>query len=152
MKSVTEFFTFKLVKGIDAKAALVTEGKTPEEIEQSLSEAFKFEGDKLKHFVNSMEVASSNMENLMGIQVVSLNEGETIPEKAVKIEEHYYVPEFKSTKPAPAKAAVKSKDGGKGGKKNKGPKPSPWGLTPEEKAAKKGKSLNSQASAGKKDS
>ena len=151
MKSVTEFFTFKIVKGIDAKKALETEGKSPEEVEQSLGETFKFEGDKLKHFLNCMEVASTNMENLMSVQVVSLNEGETIPDKAVKMEEHYYVPEFKSSKPAPAKAAVKSKDGGKGGKKNKGPKPSPWGMSPEELAAKKGKGKAAETPAPKKD-
>ena len=50
MKSVTEFFNIKLNKGIAARAALLAEGKTAEEVEQSLSESFKIEGDKLKHF------------------------------------------------------------------------------------------------------
>jgi hypothetical protein len=152
MRSVTEFFSFKLVKGISAKTALAAEGKSPEEIEASLAETFKFEGDKLKQFLNCMEVASTNMENLTSVQVISINEGESAPEKAIKIEELYYVPEFKSTTPPPAMGIKKKPGSGPGGGKGKSdrPKTSPWGLTPEEIAAKKGKGKAAAATAPKK--
>ncbi len=144
MKSVTEFWMINLGKGLAAKTALAAEGKTPEEIQQSMGETFKMEGDKLKHFINAVEVASQNAEKLSRVLVVSLAEGETIPQKAVKVEEHYYVPEFEKA-PKPKVEAGKSdgKGKGRGGEKRKGsggPKESPWGLSPEQKAAKKGKS------------
>lgn len=141
MKSVTEFFTHKLVKGIEAKTAFLAEGKTPEEIQTSIGESFKLEGDKLKYFFNSLDIAVENMENLASIQVVSLAEDESAPEKAIKVEDHYYVPEFRNTKPAPKMAAKKSSSDGKKNKK-KGPKPSPWGMSPDEEAAKKLASKN----------
>lgn len=135
MKSVTEFFTHKLIKGLDTKKALTGEGKSPEEVLAGLGEAFKLEGDKLKFFNNAMDVASQNMEKLSRILVVTYSEGETIAPKAVKIEEHHYIPEFQT---AAGSVAVKPSKGGGGDKKGKkGPKPSPWGISPEEKEAKK---------------
>jgi hypothetical protein len=99
------------------------------------------EGDKLKHFITALDVASQNMERLSRVLVASLNEGEKIPPKAEKIEEHYYIPEFQIDLKAleAQKAQAKAADG-KGGRKgrNSGPKESPWGLSPEQKAAKKG--------------
>ena len=146
MKSVTEFPTHKLVKGINAKTALTAEGKTAEEIQTSLGETFKLEGDKLKFFSNACDVASQNMEKLARILVVSLNDGENAPPKAVKIEEHHYIPDFAvdPRKPVLEKAV---KGGGSQNKgKRTGPKPSPWGISPEEKEAKKnaGKPSKSQ--------
>jgi len=82
-------------------------------------------------------VAIQNPEKLSRVQVVQLAEGEKVPAKATKIEEHHYVPDFQkearavvTTKRDP-KASGPKKDGNR-------PKTSPWGLTPEEKAAKKG--------------
>lgn len=139
MKSVTEFFTFKLLKGIEAKAALTAEGKSPEEVEQSIGETFKLEGDKLKYFFNSLDVASENLDKLTRVLVVSLDESEKVPQKAVKVEEHYYVPEFQKTlTPSEPKQASKGGGGNRNkGKRKDGPKSSPWGITPEELAAKK---------------
>ncbi len=103
-----------------------------------MGETFKYEGDKLTHFTNALSVAKANPENLKRVLVVSLAEGETVPAKGVKIEETYYIPEFTIlTKPSTDK-----KSDGKGGRnqrggKGRGPKESPWGLSPEEKAAKK---------------
>ncbi len=157
MKSVTEFPQFKLEQGLKTKNELSAAGKTNEEISASIGETFKYEGDKLKHFMAAMDVATANAENLARVLVVSLNEGENAPHKAVKVEEHYYVPEFKT---APKAVVVKeagkpgeSRDGrgkgggGKGRSENKGPKPSPWGISPEEKAAKKAASLKAQKEA-----
>jgi len=137
MKAITEFPSHTLDKGIQAKAALAAEGKSPEEIQTSLGESFKYEGDKLKYFVNALEVAVTNKENLKRVLVLSLNEGEKAPAKAVKVEELHYVPE--STVVVRPPAAGKDGKGGRGGRKggrSDGPKSSPWGLSPEEKAAK----------------
>ncbi len=139
MKAVTEFPSFTLTKGLTAKNALTAEGKTPEEIQASMGETFKLEGDKLKHFINAVDVAGQNGANLKRVMVVSLNEGEAAPAKAVKVEEHYYVPEMIITSaPAPKADAKGGKFGGRGGGKGRGDKPkgSPWGMSPEEKAAK----------------
>ena len=137
MKSVTEFANHVLTQGLKVRTEMTGEGKTAEEIQAKLGEAFKYEGDKLKHFVAAVEVAGQNLENLSRVLVVSLNEGENAPPKAIKVEEHHYYPEFKM---AP-KAVVMQKNDPKGGGKRKdgpkGPKESPWGLTPEQKAAKK---------------
>lgn len=135
MKAITEFQSFTLTKAMQTKAALLAEGKSPEEIQTSLGEAFKYEGDKLKHFVNAIDVAGNNKENLKRVIVMSLNEGEAAPAKAIKVEETHYVPEFVVlTKPAPAEAN-KGRNNRKGGGKDS-KKGSPWGLSPEEKAAK----------------
>lgn len=135
MKSVTEFPSWTLSKGLQAKTALVTEGKTAEEIQTSLGETFKYEGDKLKHFVNALDVAGQNTDKLRRVLVVSYTEGEAVPPKATKVDEHHYVPEF-LVEAKPAQSAD-PKGGGKGrGKGKGGPKGSPWGLSPEEKALK----------------
>ncbi len=137
MKSVTEFFAHKLIKGNTAKAALLAEGKTPEEIEQSLGETFKMEGEKLKYFFNSMDVAAENAEKLGRILVFKIEEGEKVPPKAVLLEEHYYIPEFQRAALAPVTKKPEKGAAPKKGKRHDGPKPSPWGISPEEAAAKK---------------
>jgi hypothetical protein len=141
MRSVTEFPNHKLLQGIRAKTDLAAAGKTPEEIQQSIGETFKMEGDKLKHFLNAIEVASQNLEKLHRVAVIVLNEGENAPPKAVKIDEHHYVPDFMGE---PGKAMMQKPPRGGGPQKGKrsGPKESPWGLSPEEKAAKKAGGAN----------
>lgn len=142
MKSVTEFWSFALLPGMETKKALVAEGKTPEEILAAIGEKHKLEGDKLKHFVNAIDVAAANLDKLSRVLVVTLSEGENPPPKATKIEEHHYIPDFK-VDPKPVQTKKPDERGGpkKGGKgKGGGPKESPWGLSPEQKAAKKGKS------------
>lgn len=146
MKAITEFATLALSKGISAKTALAGEGKSPEEIQASLGETFKFEGDKLKHFVNAIEVATANSDKLKRVVVVSLTEGEAAPAKGTKVEEAYYIPEFFGTPAQPTKEAVKM---GMNNKRKDGPKQktSPWGLSPEEIEAKKNASKNAAAKA-----
>lgn len=142
MKAVTEFPAFTLTKAIQAKAALVAEGKTPEEIQANLGASFKLEGEKLNYFMHSLEVAGANAQNLKRVMVVKLNEGEAAPAKAVQFEEMHFIPEFLILAGAVSQSAANSKGGrggrpgGKGGKNSGGPKGSPWGLSPEEKAAK----------------
>lgn len=142
MKSVTEFPSYILVKGIAAKTALVAEGKTPEEIQASLGTTFKFEGDRLKYFFNALDVAAQNT-GFSRVVVKSLSEGENPPTKAMKVEEFYYIPEFlvlaQPQQPARDSRGRPSRGGGsRGGRGDSGPKGTPWGLSPEQKAAKKG--------------
>lgn len=140
MKSVTEFAQFTLNQGLQTKAALAAEGKSPEEIQTGLGEKHKYEGDKLKHFVNALGVAEQNKENLRRVVVISLAEGEKAPAKAAEVEGTYYVPEFTNTAPSAPKEQGRGdrRGGGRGGKGGGDKKGSPWGLSPEEKAAKKG--------------
>jgi hypothetical protein len=142
MKLVTEFPVFTLNKALAAKAALSTAGKTPEEIETSLGETFKLEGEKLKFFVNALNVAGDNSENLKRVFVATFADGEKLPAKSVKVEEHHYIPEFVVVaRPAVDNNAKDGKRGGRGGGGGRGEKKggSPWGMSPEEIAAKKGK-------------
>ncbi len=136
MKAVTEFPTFLLVKGLAAKMALSNEGKTPEEIEQSLGESFKFENPKLKHFVAAIDVAAQNQKDLKRVLVLGLGENEVAPAKAIKVDEHYYLPEFIAVLQMKPQSVSKPGHRGGKGKGTGGPKSSPWGLSPEEKAAK----------------
>jgi hypothetical protein len=138
MKSVTEFWSATLTRGLKAKEALAAEGKSPEEIQTNLGETFKMEGDKLKHFIAALDVAAQNQDKLSRVLVVALNEGESAPPKGVKVEENYYIPEFQVAARAvnTQKFDRNAAQGGKGKGKGSGPKSSPWGLTPEEKAAK----------------
>jgi len=148
MRSVTEFPNHKLVQGLNARNSLTAEGKTPEEVQTNLGATFKLEGDKLKYFFNAIEVAGQNLEGLSRVLVVAFAEGESVPTKALKVEELHYVPEFvtgvKASAPPPKKggpgAGGKRRDGG-------GQKESPWGLSPEQKAAKKGKANKAKAPA-----
>jgi hypothetical protein len=142
MKAVTEFPAFTLNKAIQTKAALLAEGKSPEEIQESLAQNFKLEGEKLGFFMQSIEVATTNSQNLKRVMVLRLNDGEAAPAKAVQVEQICYVPEFliQASAAAAATAPTKGGKGGRGGrpggKGGGGPKGSPWGLSPEEKAAK----------------
>lgn len=136
MKAVTEFSVFTINKATQAKAALAAAGKTPEEIQESLGKDFKLEGEKLNYLIQSIDVASTNTTNLKRVLIVKLNEGEAAPAKAVQVEEHHFIPEFFVTAAPAAAANSKSGKGGPRGAKSGGPKSSPWGLSPEEKAAK----------------
>jgi hypothetical protein len=140
MKLVTEFASFTIAKGLKTKATLLAEGKSPEDVQAALGESFKFEGDKLKHFVQALEVGALHSENLKRVVVMTLAEGETVPAKATKVEETHYVPEFLIlTKHSVAQqAGTANKGGGRGKGRGDSKKGSPWGLTPEEKAAKGG--------------
>jgi hypothetical protein len=112
MKSVTEFPSHLLTRGIEAKTALIAQGKTPEEVQASLGETFKLEGDRLKHFFNSLDIAEQN-QGLRRIVVVSLDEGEKAPPKAVAVEQHHYVPEYLAL--AQPRQPDRNARGGRGG-------------------------------------
>ncbi len=141
MKFVTEFANFTLASALKARTALAADGKPPEEIQASLGGTYKLEGEKLTHLINALEVASQNTENLKRVLVVSLGEGEKAPAKAIQVEAFHYVPDFHVTA-RPAQGDKRDAKGGRGGKGRKGGgdremKESPWGLSQEQKVAKK---------------
>lgn len=117
MKSITEFPAFTLRAAITAKAQLTSEGKTPEEVQTALGTTYKLEGDRLKHFMNAIDVATNNADGLKRVLVMSLAEGESVPSKATKVEEAYYVPDIftvMAPKPPPQKGRG-GRGGGRGG-------------------------------------
>ncbi len=138
MKAITEFPTFLLTKGLAAKTALAAEGKSPEEIQQNLGETFKITEPKLKYFIAALDIAAQNSTDLKRVLVLGLGENESAPAKAVKIDDYFYVPEFIIHREIKLQvgAGVKSPRRGGAGARKDGPKSSPWGLSPEEKAAK----------------
>lgn len=146
MKAVTEFASFTLNAALKAKAALAAEGKSPEEIQASLATTYKLEGEKLGYFITALDVAAANSENLKRVLVVRLSEGEKAPAKATQTEDIAIYPEalvmVRADKPKDDKRG--GGRGGRGGGKNDS-KSSPWGMSPEEKAAKLAKSQASQA-------
>lgn len=116
MKSITEFPAFTLRAAMTVKNQLTSEGKTPEEVQTALGTTYKMEGDRLKHFVHAIEVASNNnADGLKRVLVMSLAEGENPPAKALKVEEAYYVPDI-FVPMAPKAPPQKGGRGGRGGK------------------------------------
>jgi len=142
MKSITEFSQPTLQKFLTAKAALATEGKTPEEMMAAIGESMKLEGDKLK-FIFAAGDLVVEQKAFRRVLVASIAEGEAAPAKYQKIEDNYYLVEtldmFKPAAPvaAPAKGGARGGGPRPGGNKSSGPKSSPWGASPEEIAAKK---------------
>jgi hypothetical protein len=146
MKAVTEFAFVTLSNALKAQAAMTAEGKTAEEIQQSLGQTYKMEGEKLTYFMNALDVAGKNSDSLKRVVVISLKEGENAPAKATKVDELHYVPEFYVMAAPKAAAPTKGGPGGGRGGGNRGqgggaPKSSPWGMSPEEIQAKKDKSI-----------
>lgn len=158
MKSVTEFANVTLNQGLKAKEAFTQEGKAGDDLLAAIGEKFKYEGEKLKHFWNALEVAVKHPENLKRILVQSYSEGENTAPKSEKIEEHHYTPDF-HVDPKKASAAPKEEHGrggrgggrgGRGGGGGKGgPKESPWGLSEEQKKEKKAQQAAAAAAARK---
>lgn len=148
MKAVTEFASFTLNAALKTRAALAAEGKTPEEIQASLGTTYKLESEKLGYFMMALDVAEANNAELKRVLVVRLAEGERAPAKAVQTEDIAIYPEAliqnRSTQPPKRDEKRGGRGGGKGGGRGEA-KSSPWGLSPEEKAAKQAKSQASQA-------
>lgn len=94
MKTITEFPGFLLTNALKAKLELISSGKTDEEAGASLGETYKYEGDKLKFFLNSITVISEKTEKLRRVIVVQLAENENGPAGGKKIDEQMYLAEY----------------------------------------------------------
>ncbi|MCM2276870.1 MAG: hypothetical protein NDJ89_02190 [Oligoflexia bacterium] len=118
MKTLTEFPAATLKNAFKAQQDLQTAGKTPEELPQALGEALKLEGDKLAYLFSALELVGPKLNDLKRVVVLSLNEGEKAPSKALQKEDKYFVAEY--FPPMPGKGpAGRPAHGGKG----KGDKP-----------------------------
>lgn len=138
MKSISEFQSFTLQKISAAKTQLAADGKTPEEISAAIGETFKLEGDKLRYALAASDLIKDKAA-VRRVIIVGFAEGETVGPKYQKVEDDYYLVDMVDTRPAVQAAAATDKRGGPrrgGGNKPSGPKSSPWGMSPEEKAAK----------------
>ena len=90
--------------------------------------------DELREAVRKAEDKTS----VKRVVIVSFTEGETVGPKYLKVEEDYYLVDLIETRPVVQAAATDKRGGPRrgGGNKPGGPKSSPWGMSPEEKAAK----------------
>jgi len=136
MKSITEFQPSTLQKVLAAKNTLTAEGKTAEEISAAIGETFKYEGDKIKYALAAAELAKDKTA-IRRVLVASFAEGEKPAPNYQQVEDTYYMVETFNAKPAVIeKADTRGGPRRGGGNKPGGPKSSPWGMSPEEKAAK----------------
>lgn len=150
MKSITEFGSPALQKFSTARAALVKEGKSPEEIATAMGETFKLEGDKLKYMMAAADLVADK-KDVRRVLVASFAEGETAPAKYQKIEDTYYLVEtLILAAPIQAAAPTKGRGGPRKGGGSSAPKSSPWGISPEELAAKKKGGKNAATAGDKK--
>lgn len=135
MKSITEFQPATLQKVLAAKNSLAAEGKTAEEISAAIGETFKYEGDKIKYALAAAELAKDKTA-IRRVLVASFAEGEKPTANYQQVEDTYYMVETFNAKPAVIEKADPRNARRGGGNKQGGAKGSPWGMTPEEKAAK----------------
>lgn len=138
MKSITEFQPATLQKVLAAKNTLTAEGKTAEEISAAIGETFKYEGDKIKYALAAAELAKDQT-SIRRVLVATFGEGEKPAPQYQQVEDTYYKVETFNAAPVARAEKVDPRNarrGGGGGKREGGPKGSPWGMTPEEKAAK----------------
>jgi hypothetical protein len=137
MKSITEFQPATLLKVLATKNTLTAEGKTAEEISAAIGETFKYEGDKIKYALAAAELAKDKT-SIRRVLVATFAEGEKPAPNYQQVEDTYYMVEAFNAKPIVIEK-TDSRGGPRrgGGNNNKGgPKGSPWGMSPEEKAAK----------------
>lgn len=135
MKSITEFQPATLLKVLATKNTLTAEGKTAEEISTAIGEAFKYEGDKIKYALAAAELAKDKT-SIRRVLVATFAEGEKPAPNYQQVEDTYYMVEAFNAKPIVLEK-VDARGPRRGGNNNKGgPKGSPWGMSPEEKAAK----------------
>lgn len=136
MKSITEFQPATLLKVLATKNTLSAEGKTAEEISAAIGETFKYEGDKIKYALAAAELAKDKT-SIRRVLVATFAEGEKPAPNYQQVEDTYYLVEAFNAKPIVLeKVDARGPRRGGGGQNKGGPKGSPWGMSPEEKAAK----------------
>jgi hypothetical protein len=101
MKTITEFYGANLGRALKKTRELTTAGKTAEEIPQAIGEEFKLEGDKLKLFMQALEVIKIKSDQLKRVVVIQLAENDKLPNGATKKDEYCFLPEYF---PAPPRA------------------------------------------------
>ncbi|MCM0606135.1 MAG: hypothetical protein KA715_08600 [Xanthomonadaceae bacterium] len=119
MKTLTEFASVHLTRGLTLVTELTTAGKPPEEQQAALTETFKFEGDKLKHFTQALITIKEKSAQIKRVVVLTLSEGEAAPQGATQLEGHAYLAEYFPApfNPNEKKADNRNERGGRDGKK-----------------------------------
>ncbi len=135
MKTLTEFSAFHLreaqAKHHEIRAALNSEGKPADELEQAvretlqafLTEKFKLEAERLDLFLKALEVAQAKpreLENLKRVVVYGVGEGEKVPGHLIHKDAHAFGAEYLASL-RPQKQQDRRDSGSKHGKgKGKG--------------------------------
>lgn len=123
MKTLTEFASVHLTRGLALMNEWTTAGKTAEEQQAGLTETFKFEGDKLKHFTQALNTIKEKSAQIKRVVVLTLAEGEKAPQGASELEGHAYLAEYfpapfnPNAKKADDRNARGGRDGKRGGKR-----------------------------------
>lgn len=125
MKTITEFDGFTLKRGLQKMEELASQSKTAEEIPALLTEAFKYEGDKLKFFQHALDIAKARGASAQDCRVkrvivLTLAEGEKAPQGTEQREEQYYLHEMFPTPPRPEKGRGRFEGKGRGKGRGKG--------------------------------
>lgn len=121
MKTITEFSGFSLKDALAKKTALVTEGKTEEEIQAALKEALNLDDTKLPFCQNALDMTSSRVDRVKRVLVaVKAKDDEKVPEEFAEREGHFYLVEFfpDPTQAGRPRGGRDSRDGGRGGRGN----------------------------------
>lgn len=63
-------------------------------LETAFTEAFKYEGDKLKFFINALDIAKKRPNGIKRVVVLTLAETDKAPAGAEKRDEHHYLVEY----------------------------------------------------------
>jgi hypothetical protein len=119
MKTLTEFSGFVLKEAMTKKAALVTEGKSEEEIQAGVNELLKLDEAKVGFYKNVVDMTSSRVDRVKRVVVaVKASETEKVPENYIEREGHFYLVEyFPEAGRAPARGGREDRDfrSGRGG-------------------------------------
>ena len=95
MKTLTEFSGFLLKEAMAKKAALLTEGKTEEEVQAALVELMKLDEAKTGFYKNVIDMTSSRMDRVKRVVVaLRATEAEKVPESYIEREGHFYLVEY----------------------------------------------------------
>ncbi len=124
MRTVTEFFGTTFAKAFEIEKTLAAAGKTPEELpaarEAAIQEAYGFEGEKLKHFLAAIEVASAKPDRIKRVLVAQLTEGEKAPRTGLEKEGFVYTVEHFPSLHKPEPPKNDREFGGRGDKRGRG--------------------------------
>ena len=96
MKTVTEFPGVVIRQVLKTKQDLLSNGTTEELLGEGLGQAYKVEGDRLKHLMKAIELSAPQIEHLARVRVFAAEAEAPTPQGAVKDGEHFYMVEVTS--------------------------------------------------------
>lgn len=127
MKTITEFNGFDLQATAKKAQEFTASGKTPEETQAAIGELKKIEGDKLKLYLQALDLSKAKSQGLKRIVVLTAAEAEKVPSGLQKVDDHYFLLEYFPEPPGsqkggrfPGKRGDKKGRGGKRGRGRRG--------------------------------